>query len=368
VDFTSGFGVAAIGHRHPRVVDAIAVQSQKLIHGLGDVYPSDVKIALLERLSRLGPWRESRVILGLSGSDAVEAALKTAALATGRPGVIGFEGGYHGLAHGPLAVCGYSEGFRRPFALQLNPHARIAPWPSTNCALEDALAPVRRLFEGHPSERPGAILVEPIQGRGGVRIPPSGFLAALRALCEQHGALLIADEILTGLGRCGELLFSLRDTEPHLICLGKALGGGLPVSACLGDAAVMQAWGAPDGEALHTGTFFGHPLGAAAALAVLDVLDQEDLASRARELGARFSEALSMRDLGPVRGVGMLLALHIGPAQRTLSLVHALLLRGYLVLPAGADASVLQFVPPLTTTDAQVTGLVEALATAMGVP
>lgn len=367
VDFTSGFGVAAIGHRHPRVVEAITTQTQKLIHGLGDVYPSDVKIALLERLASLGPWRESRVILGLSGSDAIEAALKTAALATGRPGVVGFEGGYHGLAHGPLALCGYSEGFRRPFAAQLNPHAHIAPWPTETCPLRDALAPVQRLFEGHPSERPGAILVEPIQGRGGVRIPPAGFLAELRSLCEQHGALLIADEILTGLGRCGELLYSLRETEPHLICIGKALGGGLPVSACLGDANVMLAWGAPEGEALHTGTFFGHPLGAAAALAVLDVLD-DDLVARGRASGERFGELLRDRNLGAVRGAGLLLALHVGPAKRTLALVHALLQRGYLVLPAGADASVLQFVPPLTVTDEQVTGLVETVAAAMGVP
>jgi 4-aminobutyrate aminotransferase-like enzyme len=368
VDFTSGFGVAAVGHRHPRVVDAITAQSQRLIHGLGDVYPSDVKITLLERLAKLGPWRESRVILGLSGSDAIEAALKTAALATGRPGVIGFEGGYHGLAHGPLALCGYSEGFRRPFAAQLNPHAHIAPWPVESCPLEDALGPVRRLFEGHPSEQPGAILVEPIQGRGGVRIPPSGFLDALRALCEQHGALLIADEILTGLGRCGEPLYSLRETEPHLICIGKALGGGLPVSACLGDAAVMQAWGAPEGEALHTGTFFGHPLSAAAALAVLDVLDDEGLVARGSAAGTRLTEMLSDRGLGPVRGAGLLLALHIGPAKRTLALVNALLQRGYLVLPAGADASVLQFVPPLTITDVQLTGLADTLAALMGVP
>lgn len=368
VDFTSGFGVAAVGHRHPRVVDAITAQSQKLIHGLGDVYPSDVKITLLERLAKLGPWRESRVILGLSGSDAVEAALKTAALATGRPGVIGFEGGYHGLAHGPLALCGYSEGFRRPFAAQLNPHAHIVPWPTESCPLEDALAPVRACFEGHPSERPGAILVEPIQGRGGVRIPPSGFLAGLRALCDQHGAVLIADEILTGLGRCGELLYSLRETEPHLVCIGKALGGGMPVSACLGDAAVMQAWGAPLGEALHTGTFFGHPLGAAAALAVLDVFESEDLVARGATAGMRLGEMLRARDLGPVRGVGLLLALHVGPAQRTLALVHALLQRGYLVLPAGADASVLQLVPPLTITDEQSAGLVETLAAVMGAP
>ncbi|MCB9656273.1 MAG: aspartate aminotransferase family protein [Polyangiales bacterium] len=366
VDFTSGFGVAAIGHRHPQVVAALSAQAAKLIHGLGDVYPSDVKIMLLERLAQLGPWRETRVILGLSGSDAIEAALKTAAIATSRPGVLGFEGGYHGLAHGPLALCGYSEGFRRPFASQLNPHARVLPWPSPDCALEEALAPVRVAFRGHPSERPGAILVEPVQGRGGVRVPPPGFLAGLRELCDHHGALLIADEILTGLGRCGEWLLSLRETEPHLICVGKALGGGMPVSACLGDAQYMSAWGNPDGEALHTGTFFGHPLGAAAALAVLDVLDDEQLIQRGRMRAVQMTERLGIH--GNVRHSGLLFALESGPASRTLRLVRQLLERGYLVLPAGADASVVQFVPPLNISEQQVEGLLDALETLVGVP
>lgn len=368
VDFTSGFGVAAIGHRHPLVVAAITSQASRLIHGLGDVYPSDVKITLLERLAALGPWPEARVILGLSGSDAVEAALKTAALATARPGVIGFEGGYHGLAHGPLALCGYSEGFRRPFAAQLNPHARILPWPTEATALEDALGPVRDQFRGHPSEWPGAILVEPVQGRGGVRIPPRGFLAGLRELCTRHGALLIADEILTGLGRCGAWLLSTRETEPDLICVGKALGGGLPVSACLGEASVMAAWGAPEGEALHTGTFFGHPLGAAAALAVLDVLADEDLAAVASSRGEQLATELRGRGLGRVRAVGMLVGLETGDAKRTLSLVRKLLEMGYLVLPAGADASVLQLVPPLNVSEQQVDGMIAAVGAAMGVP
>jgi 4-aminobutyrate aminotransferase/(S)-3-amino-2-methylpropionate transaminase len=191
-------------------------------------------------------------------------------------------------------------------------------------------------------------------------------LAGLRALCEEHGALLVADEILTGLGRCGEWLLSSLETEPHLVCIGKALGGGMPVSACLGDARFMDAWGAPEGEALHTGTFFGHPLGAAAALAVLDILNEDGLIEASRARGQRLAELLRARSVGELRHAGMLLAVETGEARRTLSLVHALLERGYLVLPAGADASVLQLVPPLNVTDEQMVGLADALADAMG--
>ena len=133
VDMTAGFGAASIGHSHPRVLDAVRAQSDRLLHALGDLHPADVKIALLGRLSALAPWPDARVILGATGADAVEAALKTAMLATGRPGVLAFVGGYHGLSHGPLAACGYNEAFRAPFEAQLNPHVQFAAFPRVTC-------------------------------------------------------------------------------------------------------------------------------------------------------------------------------------------------------------------------------------------
>lgn len=338
VDLTSGFGACAIGHAHPDVVAAVQRQSERLIHALGDVHPSDVKIALLERLCALAPW-DARAILSTNGSDAVESALKTAAIATGRPGVIAFEGGYHGLSFGALAVCGYREGFRAPFAAQLNPHVRFAPWPDLDAVREQL----------DPSI--GAILVEPIQGRGGIRVPPPGFLAELGELAHAHGALLIADEILTGLGRCGTRWAS--GDVADILCVGKALGAGLPISACLARAEVMRAWGDPGGEAIHTGTFFGNPLACAAALASLDVLDGlhdraarlgDDLATRLRELGFR------------VDGRGLLLGVRFD--ENVLPLVHRLLCRGYLTLPAGHDAHTLELLPALTIEPA----LLEAFA------
>ncbi|MCB9601633.1 MAG: aspartate aminotransferase family protein [Sandaracinus sp.] len=355
VDLTSGFGVAAIGHAHPRVVAAIEAQSKKLLHALGDLHPSDVKIALLDRLAALAPFPGARVVLSQSGSDAVETALKTAVLATKKSGVLAFEGGYHGLSHGPLAACGYSLAFRAPFADQLGAHVRFATWHETD--LDAALASVDATWR----DDVGAVLVEPLQGRGGCRPCPDGFLEALSRRCAERGALLVVDEILTGLGRCGAPFLSVSlGATPDLVVVGKALGGGLPVSACLGRAEAMAAWGDPAGEAIHTGTFFGHPLGCAAALAALDVLEDESLAARAHEVGARFATKLAAATGRPVTGAGLLLGVRF--ERPVLDLVARLLARGYLTLPAGADARTLQLAPALTVDEALLDGFVVALA------
>lgn len=355
VDLTSGFGVAAIGHAHPRVREAIAAQSERLVHGLGDLHPSDVKIALLERLAQLAPWEGARVVLSISGSDAVETALKSAALATKKPGVLAFEGGYHGLGHGPLAACGYAPAFRAPFAAQLNPHVRFAAWDE-----HDAGAALRAV-DAAWSDDVGAVLVEPLQGRGGCRPASPGFLAGLAERCRERGALLIADEILTGLGRTGATFWSVEaGTLPDLICVGKALGGGMPISACLGRAEVMAAWGASDGEAIHTGTFFGQPLSCAAALASLDVLREEGLAARAAEVGGRFAARLHAATGRPVTGTGLLLGVRFDAP--VLGLVARLLGQGWLTLPAGADARTLQLVPPLNIDEPLLEAFTAALA------
>lgn len=343
VDLTSGFGACAVGHSHPAVVAAIGRQSERLVHALGDLHPSDVKIELLERLCALAPW-DARAILSSNGSDAVESALKTAALATGKPGILAFEGGYHGLSFGALAACGYREGFRAPFAEQLNPHVCFAEWPSLDSARKHL----------QQSTNIGAILVEPIQGRGGIRVPPDGFLEGLAELAHEHDALLIADEILTGLGRCGSPWVSAGLAD--ILCVGKALGAGLPVSACLARTEVMQAWGDPAGEAIHTGTFYGNPLGCAAALASLELLGE--LYARARDVGDELASRL--RDDGfQVEGRGMMLGVRFD--DTVLPLVHRLLQRGYLVLPAGRRAQTLELLPALTIERELLEGFVETL-------
>lgn len=303
-------------------------------------------------------------MLGLSGADAVESALKTALLFTGRPGVLAFEGAYHGLSHGPLATCGYSEAFRAPFVPQLNPHVVFAPYPHTD--LQPALAAVTAALSGGQI---GAVLVEPILGRGGVVIPPAEFLPALEELAHKHGALLICDEIMTGLGRTGAMLAS--SVTPDLLCLGKALGAGMPVSACLGREAVMQAWGDPGREAIHTGTFFGQPLACAAALACLDVLDEEQLLARAAQLGAALlAELQALRPkharLHAVRGRGLLIGLELDSPAGGLQLTRALLERGFITVPAGPDARVVSLTPPLTIHEDQLRAFVSTLDGCLG--
>lgn len=347
VDLTAGFSVAAVGHAHPSVVAAIQQQAETLPHALGDVHPSVPKLELLDRLAALAPFDDARIVLGLNGSDAIAAALKTAMLATRRPGVIAFEGGYHGLMYGPLALCGYAEGFRAPFAPQLNPHVRFAPYPASGDELEGALAAIDAVW----TDAIGAVVVEPALGRGGLVMPPSGFLRALGERCRARGALLITDEIFTGLGRTGAF-WANDEVTPDLVCIGKALGGGIPISACIGRHEVMRAWGDPRGEAIHTATFAGHPIACASALATLDVIEREALVERSRELGASWLASLqrlrrhgSVRD---VRGRGLMIGIELDDGARTLALVRALLERGWITLPAGRSAEVLQLTPPLT--------------------
>ena len=360
VDLTSGFGVAFVGHRHPEVVAAVKRQADRLLHALGDLHPSDVKIELLERLCALAPWPQARAMLSLSGADAVTAALKTAVMATGKTGVVAFEGSYHGLTYGPLAVSGFADRFRAPFQAQLQPDVHFATWPGDGVSIDAALRTLPEDWSGI-----GAVIVEPIQGRAGVRLPPSGFLQALQRSCEKNGALLIVDEIFTGLGRCGAWWRSIGDgVTPDVICVGKALGGGLPVSACIASDEVMRAWGAPDREAIHTGTFYGDPLGSAAALATIELIEREQLVHKAATRGDALAAALCAERLPgvlEVRHAGMMLGLQLETPMRALSLSRALLERGYLVLPAGTRADVLQLAPPVTVSDAQLGGFVASL-------
>lgn len=367
VDLTAGFAVAAVGHAHPAVVEAAQRQMAVLPHALGDVHPSVPKLELLDRLAALAPFDDARIVLGLNGSDALAAALKTAVLATGRPGVIAFEGGYHGLMYGPLALCGYSEGFRSPFASQLNPHVRFAPYPESADELASSLATLDALLEEEGfGDGVGAVVVEPALGRGGVVIPPAGFLAALAERCRARGALLVLDEIFTGFGRTGRRWgHDGEGVVPDLICAGKALGAGMPISALIGRGDVMAAWGDPGGEAIHTATFAGHPVACASALACLDVIEREGLVARAAETGAFLLDELSRlrrhRAVRDVRGRGLLVGVVLDDGGRTLALVRALLERGYLTLPAGPRAEVLSITPPLTIEPTLLRGFVDTL-------
>ena len=360
LDLGGAFAVANVGHAHPRVVRALAEQAERLLHGMGDVHPSRPKVELLEALAARFPGGgPARAVLGSSGSDAVEAALKTAQLATGRAGVVAFEGGYHGLSYGALDATSRAD-FRAPFSERLAGRTVFARYGDA----EDARRAAREAEFAI-----GAVLVEPLQGRGGVRVPPPGFLAALRRLCDAEGWLLVADEIFTGFGRTGRLFAcEAEGVVPDLLCVGKGLASGMPLSACVGRAPVMDAWPESRGEALHTQTFLGHPPSCAAGLAALAVLDEEKLVERAAETGAAALDFLAGRTAGSaavkgVRGSGLMIGIECAApeiAHRTVSLA---LRRGVILLPCGEDGCVLSLTPPLCIpAEALLAGLGEVLA------
>jgi 4-aminobutyrate aminotransferase/(S)-3-amino-2-methylpropionate transaminase len=369
VDLVAGFGALPLGHRAPEVDAAVRRQSAKLGLALGDVYASEAKVALCEELARLFPEKGARVLLGLSGADAVTAALKSAVLATGKPGVVAFHGGYHGLSYAPLAACGYSPDFRLPFGAQLGQHVSFAAYPATDDGLAACLDVVRRLLRGDV----GAVLVEPILGRGGCVAPPDAFLPALRAACDEAGALLIVDEIWTGLGRTGAWLASAaHGIVPDLVCIGKGLGNGLPISACIGRADAMRAWGAHGGTAIHTATHFGAPPACAAASATLAAIAKRRLLPRASRIGDSWRRELATRTCGigvrEVRGRGMMVGVVVeGGAGRALALSRALMARGYLVLTGGTAGDVLTLTPPLMVEERLLRGFTGALVDALTV-
>jgi 4-aminobutyrate aminotransferase-like enzyme len=386
LDLTAAFGVAAAGHANPNVVKAGQKQMAKLLHAMGDVHPHALKAALAQKLSQMTfeRWGKNpdarrptpdattgKVIFSNSGSEAVESALKTAMLATGKRGVIAFSGAYHGLGYGALNVT-QRDFFRSPFQLQLREFGHFVLFPTKISDLATVEFQVRNFFR---RERIGALLVEPVQARGGCNVPPKEFLPLLRKLCDEHGALLILDEIYTGFGRTGKWFAGEHsNVVPDLICLGKALTGGFPLSACVGRADLMDAaWPPSRGEAIHTSTFLGHPVGCAMALAQIAEIGKLKLPERSAELGEFLLEQLST--LHPpssisvsVRGLGLMVGVELrrrdgSPATaETFNAIKTLLHRGYIFLPEGEFGNVISFTPPLTITKAQLAKAVKALA------
>ena len=367
LDLTAAFAVATTGHANPRVTKAAQAQLAKLPHAMGDVHPHALKGQLASELSKLTfeRWKRGRgkTIFCNSGFEAVEAALKTALLATGKKGVIAFEGAYHGLGYGALTAT-HREHFRNPFKKQLSKFGHFAPFPITSKELAETETQLKALFKKHPI---GAMLVEPIQGRAGLRVPPAKFLRMLRSLCDQHDALLIYDEIYTGFGRTGEWFACEHSSSfPDLICLGKALTNGFPLSACVGHATVMdRAWPESTGEAIHTSTFLGHPVGCAMALAQMRELKEKKLITQARRRGKQL-EKLYQRF--PIRGArfvgkGLMAGLAFDESEgpRVFAVVKDMLRRGYILLPAGEHGNIIALTPAFTITEKQLERTLRAL-------
>jgi 4-aminobutyrate aminotransferase/(S)-3-amino-2-methylpropionate transaminase len=367
IDFGSGIAVLNSGHLHPRIKAAIAAQLEKLSHACFQVTPYESYVALAERLNALapgpGPWK---TLFLTTGAEAVENAIKIARYHTRRSGVIAFGGGFHGRTIACSSLTGKVQPYKAGFGAML-PEVFHAPFPMSfhGVSVDDSFAALEQLFKyGVDPARIAAIIVEPVQGEGGFYVAPPEFLQRLRALCDTHGMLLIADEIQTGFARTGRMFACEHSgVVPDLMTVAKSIAGGVPLSAVIGKAAIMDS-PAPGGLG---GTYAGSPLACAAGLAVLDVIEDEKHCERAQHIGKLLTARL--RDLqsrwsciGEVRGVGAMVAMELvrnrqpdaPDADLTRALVQAAGRRGLVLLSCGVYSNVIRFLAPLTIPDAQL--------------
>ncbi|MDX6398583.1 MAG: 4-aminobutyrate aminotransferase / (S)-3-amino-2-methylpropionate transaminase / 5-aminovalerate [Gaiellaceae bacterium] len=372
VDFTGGVGCLNTGHAHPRVVEAATEQLARFAHTDFTVVPYEPYIELAERLLERAPFRvPAKAAFFNAGTEAVENAVKFARLATKRPAVIAFEGAFHGRTLLSMTLTSRPHPYKVGMG-PLAPEVYRAPFPQDYRGpdTETALHELRQMFLTEvAAEQVAAIIVEPVQGEGGFLPAPQAFLEGLRAICDEHGICLIVDEVQTGFARTGKL-FAIEHygIEPDLITVAKSIAAGLPLSGVLGKAQIMDA--AHDGAI--GGTFVGNPVAQAAALAVLDVIEEEGLCDRATAIGETIrARMLGWQErfpaIGDVRGLGAMLAIELvadratkQPAgELTQSVLDAALQRGLLLLKAGVHGNAIRVLTPLVITDAE---LDEALA------
>jgi 4-aminobutyrate aminotransferase / (S)-3-amino-2-methylpropionate transaminase / 5-aminovalerate transaminase len=367
VDFTGGVGCLNVGHAHPRVVEAATEQLSRFTHTDFTVIPYEPYVELAERLLERAPFREpAKAAFFNAGTEAVENAVKFARLYTKRPAVIAFEGAFHGRTLLSLTLTSRPHPYKLGMG-PLAPEVYRAPFPQAYRGpdAETALAQLRQLFLTQvAAEQVAAIVVEPVQGEGGFLPAPPAFLEGLRAICDEHGICLVVDEVQSAFARTGKL-FAIEhyDVEPDLITLAKSIAGGLPLSGVLGKAAILDA--AHDGAV--GGTFVGNPVAQAAALAVLDVIDEEGLNERAIAIGETIrSRMLAWQErfpaIGDVRGLGAMLALELvaDPATKepapelAQAVIDAALQRGLLLLKAGVHGNAIRVLVPLVIADAEL--------------
>jgi 4-aminobutyrate aminotransferase/(S)-3-amino-2-methylpropionate transaminase len=374
IDFASGIAVLNTGHLHPRVVAAVQAQLGQLSHTCFQVTPYEGYVALAERLNALAPGPSpKKSILFSTGAEAVENALKIARYYTRRSAVIAFSGGFHGRTLATMTLTGKVQPYKAGFGPML-PDVFHVPFPMAYHGVtpQQSLAAIEQLFKADVDPaRVAAIIIEPVQGEGGFYVAPPEFLKSLRALCDTHGILLIADEVQSGFARTGRMFaFEYAGVEPDLMTVAKSIAGGLPLSAVVGKAQIMDA---PPPGGLG-GTFAGSPLACAAALAVLDVIRDEQLVDRARALGAQLVSRLKSMQakfpaIGEVRGLGSMVAIELvknrradqPDAELTRALVHAAAARGLVILSCGVYGNVIRLLAPLTISDAVLAEGLEVL-------
>ena len=368
LDFAAGIAVCNIGHRHPKVIAAAAQQNASFVHTAFQVVPYENYISLAERLNRLAPINNAKTIFMTTGAEAVENAVKIARYYTRRPAVISFVGGFHGRSMLTMGMTGkvvpYKAGFG-PFPASLY----HVPFPVEHhgVTVQDSLNALEKLFKADVEpDQVAAIIIEPVQGEGGFYIAPKEFMQALRQLCDQHGILLICDEVQTGFARTGKLFATeYYGIEPDLMTIAKSLAGGFPLSGVIGKAQIMDS---PEPGGLG-GTYGGSPIGCAAAHAVLDVIDTEQLCQRSTNMGsrmiARLEQMKSRPDtaaVGDIRGLGAMVAFelvkerggHIPDPDKVKALTAKALENGLILLSCGIYGNTIRLLAPLTIPEEQL--------------
>jgi 4-aminobutyrate aminotransferase/(S)-3-amino-2-methylpropionate transaminase len=372
IDFAGGVGVLNVGHSHPRVLEAMQEQVARFVHTDFTVVPYETYVELAERLCAIAPIDgPTRAAFFNAGTEAVENAVKLARLHTRRSAVIVFEGAFHGRTLMSMTMTSKTHPYKTgmgPFA----PEVYRAPFPNAYRGpdTETALKAVRRLFETHvPASHVAAIVYEPQLGEGGFVPAPAAFVQGLREICDEHGILLVADEVQTGFGRTGRMFASEHfEARPDLVCVAKSIAAGLPLSGVIGRAEIMDG---PHPSAIG-GTYIGNPVAQAAALAVLDVFETEDVVARGASVGDRIRERMlawqgRFPAIGDVRGLGAMLAIELvrdpstkEPAPELAgAVIDAAFERGLILLKAGVHGNCIRVLCPLTIEDAV---LDEALA------
>ncbi|CAH5889368.1 MULTISPECIES: 4-aminobutyrate transaminase [Klebsiella] len=365
IDFAAGIAVLNTGHRHPRMVAAVEQQLQQFTHTAYQIVPYESYVSLAEKLNELAPVKgPAKTAFFSTGAEAVENAVKIARAHTGRPGVIAFGGGFHGRTYMTMALTGKVA----PYKLGFGPFPGSVyhvPYPSAlhGISTADSITALERLFKADiEAKQVAAIIFEPVQGEGGFNVAPKELVAAVRRLCDEHGIVMIADEVQSGFARTGKL-FAMDHyaDKPDLMTMAKSLAGGMPLSGVVGNAQIMDA-PAPGGLG---GTYAGNPLAVAAAHAVLDIIDNEALCERAQFLGERLLATLQevkgwCPALVEARGVGSMIAAEFfDPATGEPSAAIAqkiqqqALEQGLLLLTCGQYGNVIRFLYPLTIPDAQ---------------
>ena len=363
IDFAAGIAVVNTGHRHPRVIQAVKDQLDRFTHTCHQVVPYENYVALAERLNAALPGDfPKKTAFYTTGAEAVENAIKIARHYTGRPGIVAFAGGFHGRTFMGMSLTGKVQPYKAGFGPMMNDVWHL-PFPNDlhGVSAEDALAALDRLFKADiDPARVAAIIVEPVQGEGGFYEVPAGFMQRLRAVCDQHKILLIADEVQTGFARTGKLFaMEHHGVAADLTTMAKGLGGGLPISAVTGRAEVMDS---PNPGGLG-GTYAGNPLAVAAAHAVLDVIADEQLCDRATRLGQRLKQRLAgiaseVPEITDIRGPGFMNAVEFNVAgsdkpnpEMTNRVREEALKRNLILLTCGVYGNVIRFLAPLTIQD-----------------